>query len=626
MISEKLKKALDEMPVRVLYLKLLLLDFKENPIREIQGISQSGNISINGSAAIRRTISLSMFATKENNNLEDLNNLISLNKKVKVQVGYESPLPEETGPIVWFECGIYFISSANLSISVSGATISLTAKDKMVQLDGSVGGTFPASVTFHEYEEVYTEDNIVKVHPTIYQIIREAVHTYGAIPYDRIKIFDLSDTQLTLVKYLGDKILGFTSDYSNFKELDDYSADYPITFTYGEDVGYLESEFTYPGELVFSAGENIVSLLDKIVQTLGNYEYFFDIEGNFIFQQKRDQLYNNLVSLEDILKIGYLKPYPESWYSEIINDTKSVVSLNYSPKYDNIKNDFIVWGKKQSTSGFTSEIRYHLVIEKKPVLNLCKKYLYLVNKSTYVALNKPVEQDNYELKGYPCEEWREELYRQALMKEEPDGYCEAELLSEWRKMYDTMADWASQDTETKMYDGWNYTLLSDPGQLNYWLDYIDTNDIISQYSVSAIGRRSKVITNNDCHALFKNEIPQILFCLATEDKNEVFARNKDKGYNICFASQTFINNKLGISSVAASAYDLIKDLLYQYLVYNTSISISMLPKYYLEPNTLIYIKNTDNNIQGRFVINQMSLPLSYNGLMSISATQALSKI
>jgi hypothetical protein len=35
MISEKLKKALDEMPIRVLYLKLLLLDFKENPIREI---------------------------------------------------------------------------------------------------------------------------------------------------------------------------------------------------------------------------------------------------------------------------------------------------------------------------------------------------------------------------------------------------------------------------------------------------------------------------------------------------------------------------------------------------------------------------------------------------------------
>jgi hypothetical protein len=77
-------------------------------------------------------------------------------------------LREETGPIVWFECGTYFISSANLSVSVSGATISLIAKDKMVQLDGSVGGTFPASVTFHEYEEVYTEDNIVKIRPTIY--------------------------------------------------------------------------------------------------------------------------------------------------------------------------------------------------------------------------------------------------------------------------------------------------------------------------------------------------------------------------------------------------------------------------------------------------------------------------
>lgn len=635
--SKELKKALDIMPIRILYLKILLLDFQEKPIREIQGISQSGNISINGSAAIRRTINLTMFANKENNRLEDLDNLIALNKKISVQIGYNSPIPAETGPIVWFNCGTYIIASASTSISTSGATIAITAKDKMVALDGSVGGVFPASVTFHEYEEIYTEDHIELIHPTIYQIIREAVHTYGGQPYEKIKILDINSTQLILVKYLGESKLGFKIDYSAFQEVEDYNINYPITFEYGQDVGYLETDFTFPGELVFSAGETVVSLLDKIVQTLGNYEYFFDLDGNFIFQEKKNYLYNEIVSFNDILNIGYLKEYPEEWYSEIFNDTKSIISLNYSPKYENIKNDFIVWGKKELANGITSDIRYHLMIEKKPPLILCKQYLYQIingNSKYFMVSNKnnlANEENGISLIGRPCAEWREELYRQALLRSntgDTDGYCDAELLTEWRKMYDTMAIYAAEQEEG-IWDGWNYSLLQDPGLLTYWLDFLDTNSSLSQYSVSVIGRRSKVIKEDKCSQLFKNDIPEVLFAyppMDLDEKERIIERNKSRGYSICFGTKDFVENKLGISSTGATAYDLIKNLLYQHLVYNTSITINCLPKYYLEPNTLIYIKDTESNIQGRFTINQITLPLDYKGTMSIQATQALSQI
>jgi len=43
------------------------------------------------------------------------------------------------------------------------------------------------------------------------------------------------------------------------------------------------TDFTYPGELILNAGETVVSLLDKVVKVLGNYEYYYDINGNFIF-------------------------------------------------------------------------------------------------------------------------------------------------------------------------------------------------------------------------------------------------------------------------------------------------------------------------------------------------------
>jgi len=48
-------------------------------------------------------------------------------------------------------------------------------------------------------------------------------------------------------------------------------------------VGYKLTDFTYPGELVLNPGETVVTLLDKIAKVLGNYEYFYDIDGHFIF-------------------------------------------------------------------------------------------------------------------------------------------------------------------------------------------------------------------------------------------------------------------------------------------------------------------------------------------------------
>jgi hypothetical protein len=61
-------------------------------------------------------------------------------------------------------------------------------------------------------------------------------------------------------------------------------------FSYGEDIGYILTDFVYPEELVGNAGDTVVSILDKIKETLGNYEYFYDVDGNFRFQEKKNYL------------------------------------------------------------------------------------------------------------------------------------------------------------------------------------------------------------------------------------------------------------------------------------------------------------------------------------------------
>jgi len=93
-----------------------------------------------------------MLANIGNSNIENINNEISINKKIKVYIGYKNPFKQYAhyGDIIWFPCGLFVISTANISRSTSSWSISITAKDKMVMLDGTAGGKLVANTTFHE--------------------------------------------------------------------------------------------------------------------------------------------------------------------------------------------------------------------------------------------------------------------------------------------------------------------------------------------------------------------------------------------------------------------------------------------------------------------------------------------
>jgi hypothetical protein len=55
---------------------------------------------------------------------------------------------------------------------------------------------------------------------------------------------------------------------------------------YGETAGYRLTDLTYSGDLISSVGETLTSILDKIKNMLGEFEYFYDLEGRFVFQAK----------------------------------------------------------------------------------------------------------------------------------------------------------------------------------------------------------------------------------------------------------------------------------------------------------------------------------------------------
>ena len=197
---------LDRANIREHWCKLTLLSFAEEPIKEIQGLISGGSLNVNGSAAIRRTISLTMIANEKTNDLENIDNLISINKKIKIEVGLTNPFKsyqKKYGDLIWFPCGVFVISSANMSNSTDGCSISISGKDKMVLLDGSVGGALPASVSFHQIEVEDNEGKIYYEYPTISQIIREAVNHFGGEQLSKIIISDIDDRIKAVMKWIG---------------------------------------------------------------------------------------------------------------------------------------------------------------------------------------------------------------------------------------------------------------------------------------------------------------------------------------------------------------------------------------------------------------------------------------
>lgn len=673
--------ALDKLNVRTHYAKLVLLSFDEKPIKEIQGNVTSGSLSVNSSSAIRRTISLTMLASTDNADLENIDNEISINKKVRAEVGFRNPfftigedvegikarlaamqkeistlankkkrttaedreltrLNEQVvmvryksyGPTIWFPCGLFVLSSASTSRDTQGWNISITGKDKMVMLDGTVGGTLPASTSFHErwLEIDATGDVQERQKPTIFQIIYEAVNHWGGEPIENIVITDLDEEVKMLVRYMGDKPIYFNDEYEALSF--EYTSDFRNMYSYGDDVGYEMTDFTYPEELILKAGDTVVTLLNKIVDTLGNYEFFYDVWGHFIFQEKKNYL-NWGSPLNELTENDYTRTYSNTKYLYNLTDLDTTTAIIKTPRYDNVKNDFYVWGQRKTTEDVEIDIRYHLAIDAKPTIDWAGQYFYEVADSDGYIIRYEVSAatrgDSYTtsegyiatLKGTPCTEWREELYRKALEAQVGtsvnDDYYDSELIAEWRKLYDPMKSiWDA-------YDHWNPDVFNDPGKLNYWLDFIDTGSALGQYSIGRIGRRTKVVNSNDLKTVYNKEVPDIVFIEGPDQTLMTEYRNIGQKF---FVLTSEYYDLFSISTTGASCFDKIRELMYQNLNYNTTISLTCLPKYYMETNNVIHIEDRESKINGNYLVTQFTLPLAYDGTMSITATEVLTRV
>lgn len=369
------------------YVKITLLDWDEEPIKDIEGEISSGSISKNGDSPIRRTVQLTCAVDARSYSVDDGKADFAINKKIFIEIGVKNETDYYTEyPIFWFPEGVFFIGSFSInSGSNSSTVITLSLKDKMAMLTGDVGGTLPATTIFDSMDTQLPSGEYIEKKVLIYNIIQEAVHHYGGEDLNRIVIEGVPLRIRRIMQWIGDTPLYQISTSENANEDESaigsssgnfykFTTEKPenesyIKYEKGDDVGYIMDDFVMTGELTGAPGESVTSILDKIKNAIGNYEYFYDVFGVFHFREIKNYYVTTQARtvLDEMAENDYLVEVNNSRSIYTFDDEKLLTSITVSPQYENIKNDYIVQGQTTvGDSNIVYPVRYHLVIDDKP--------------------------------------------------------------------------------------------------------------------------------------------------------------------------------------------------------------------------------------------------------------------
>lgn len=369
----------------------------------------------------------------------------------------------------------------------------------MCQLNGEIGGNFESSVDFGQIEEQNPDGSWKITKLPIHRIIKEMIHQYAGEPFHNIVINDLEEYGLELLEYqydvpmflyrkidspiytnallkgevecqvdrmnpmtkemervtilvnqltntelemLVDPLTG-SSDPSEVWIWDSDEKKYlPYYFARidtNQTAGYRITDLTYPGDLIAAAGDTVTSVLDKIVAMLGEFEYFYDLQGQFIFQKKRsfvNTLWSPLVdsNTEDKDGSSYDDQYVESLaiassQGYVFHEGELITAFNNNPNLTNMKNDYSIWGTRASAKGTEIPIHMRYAIDKKPTFY--KTY----DGSKFFTTEQKSDDDLYN-------EIYNEIHTEYVKKPNPNN-----LPEEW---WDIM-DWAERYKTLKGY-------------------------------------------------------------------------------------------------------------------------------------------------------------------------------
>lgn len=608
------------------------MDHNENFLEEISGLITSGSINVDGDSSVRRSCSLS-FVIDDSSSFNS--SLWIFKNRFQLFVGLENNISNDYEKIIWFKQGVFILTSFSKTINLNSITLNISGKDKGCLLNGEVGGTIVSTTNFDSTDIYSSETEFETVKNPIPNIIKYAVHTFGNEPYENIYINDLDFKGVELLEYTISDIemyilqdvqtlkfqivfegIGSLGEYLQENDLDEgdsiIGTDFVIfrKITDGDTPGYRPTELIYPDELVSSPGGNVAtSVLDPIVNQLGNYEYYYDIDGKFIFQEKKNYVQTNWDNIQSIGGIAFINENINSFYDFFTDEV--VQSYSVTSSIEQMKNDFVCWGEKTGESGAKINICLRVALDIKP-----KKYISYDQKEFIVSDKCDYREIIYQMAlDHSLNENKDDFIFKAKIFDENDQPIDIyhyvtyypEMLAFWREIY-------SENNE------WIIDANKEPEKLTFWLEFLNIDGNYEQLSTIAIGRRISTKTESSAKAINYRETPDIIFDIGSEMTNE--EKVEYSGYTIIQIPVNY-TDYFKLSSKGKNCKDVIDSMIYNNLVLQQTISCSCIPVYCLEPNTLISLSSNYEEISNNYIIKSFSLNFNNNSLMTLSLVKLI---
>ena len=301
----------------------------------------------------------------------------------------------------------------------SNITFNDKQKCYILREDGKLKETF-ISDNLIIYDSLVDLDGQIKSTPVILTLTKKEINKeqfLNGIYYKLFKQYYVDNNNYLIEEntYLISNEIIYERAYEYDPEEQYYEADneyYIAKFDYGSTPGYKLTDLTYAGDLVAKAGETVTSILEKIKKMLGDFEYFYNLDGKFVFQ--RQQKYNS--SNWHINEKNDEVLYNDSTLNmekPIFNllDNKLITSFKNNPKLTDMKNDYSVWGNRKTNNGADRTIHARYAIDKKPIFykNFDNKY-YIADKNLYNSFLLKI--NNNEMLKFV--DWREIIYQMAI--------------------------------------------------------------------------------------------------------------------------------------------------------------------------------------------------------------------
>lgn len=235
-------------------------------------------------------------------------------------------------------------------------------------------------------------------------------------------------------------------------------------FTAGDIPGYRMTDLVFAEELIGKTGESLTSVLDKIKNKFTNFEYYYDIDGKFVFQKKKEYITTPWNSVEsDKNQIHMNSTINNTSLMFNLMDNKLITSFGNTPKYTNLKNDYTVWGARDKT---TLHMRY--AIDVKPTTYLpirpLKERIHTIVRDSQ---NKIIEINN-EYKYYDAPE--EKPYNNDTLIQTD---CTCDIIDLIEYAYDNNIQ-ITKDQFIVLQEKLNNTNL-EPDIYSNWLDLFETD-------------------------------------------------------------------------------------------------------------------------------------------------------